>query len=258
MQYDRAFNYGEYLETIFKKAIMELKQGIVAVEVVDFPASDRLNSIISRAIKKEPPFEGKEKHSDKGFKDVLIWESIKEYKEKHINDIIVFYCNDNLLASNALRKEFKEDFRDEIYIEQKNALITRLTTLCNKNETVKTFSSQLNERIESCLSHNNEILYDLLMEDSVWNDGDVISDFEVKKVNILNCNDIKIHNRILYKVEIEIKMYYAKHKDRDMYKIIGERQFYIYYDFNDDVLLTNHYETLTMGDCSVSDFIVLE
>lgn len=123
MQYDRAFNYGEYLETIFKKAIMELKQGIVAVEVVDFPASDRLNSIISRAIKKEPPFEGKEKHSDKGFKDVLIWESIKEYKEKHINDTIVFYCNDNLLASNALRKEFKEDFRDEIYIEQKNALM---------------------------------------------------------------------------------------------------------------------------------------
>ena len=63
---------------------------------------------------------------------------------------------------------------------------------------------------------------------------------------------------ILYKVEIEIKMYYAKHKDRDMYKIIGERQFDIYYDFNDDVLLTNHYETLTMGDCSVSDFIVIE
>ena len=258
MQYDRAFNYGEYLETIFKKAIMELKQGIVAVEVVDFPASDRLNSIISRAIKKEPPFEGKEKHSDKGFKDVLIWESIKEYKEKHINDIIVFYCNDNLLASNALRKEFKEDFRDEIYIEQKNALMKRLTTLCNKNETEKTFSSQLNERIENCLSHNNEILYDLLMEDSVWNDGDTISDFEVKKVNILNCNDIKIHNRILYKVEIEIKMYYAKCKDRDMYKIIGERQLDIYYDFNDDVLLTNHYETLTMGDCNVSDFIVLE
>ena len=170
----------------------------------------------------------------------------------------MFYCNDNLLASNALRKEFKEDFRDEIYIEQKNALMKRLTTLCNKNETVKTFSSQLNERIEICLSHNNEIFYDLLMEDVVWNDEDTISDFEVKKVNILNCNDIKIHNRILYKVEIEIKMYYAKRKDRDMYKIIGERQFDIYYDFNDDVLLTNHYETLTMSDCNVSDFIVLE
>ena len=122
MQYDRAFNYGEYLETTFKNAIMELQQGIVVVEVVDFPNPDKFNNIISRAIKKEPPFEGKEKHSDKGFKDVLIWESIKEYKEKHINDIIVFYCNDNLLASNALRKEFKEDFRDEIYIEQKDAL----------------------------------------------------------------------------------------------------------------------------------------
>ena len=96
------------------------------------------------------------------------------------------------------------------------------------------------------------------MEDTVWNDGDAISDFEVKKVNILNCNDIKIHNRILYKVEIEIKMYYSKYEDRDMYKIMGERQFDIYYDFNDDVLLTNHYETLTMGDCNISDFIVLE
>lgn len=258
MQYDRAFNYGEYLETTFKNAIMELQQGIVVVEVVDFPNPNKFNNIISRAIKKEPPFEGKEKHSDKGFKDVLIWESIKEYKEKHINDIIVFYCNDNLLASNALRKEFKEDFRDEIYIEQKDALMKRLITLCNKNEMVKTFSSQLNERIEVCLSHNNEILYDLLMEDTVWNDGDIISDFEVKKVNILNCNDIKIHNRILYKVEIEIKMYYSKDKDRDMYKIMGERQFDIYYDFTDDVILTNHYENLTMGDCNVSDFIMLE
>ena len=256
MQYDRAFNYGEYLETTFKNAIMELQQGIVVVEVVDFPNPDKFNNIISRAIKKEPPFEGKEKHSDKGFKDVLIWESIKEYKEKHINDIIVFYCNDNLLASNALRKEFKEDFRDEIYIEQKDALMKRLITLCNKNEIVKTFSSQLNERIEVCLSHNNEILYDLLMEDTVWNDGDKISDFEVKKVNILNCNDIKIHNRILYKVEI--KMYYSKDKDRDMYKIMGERQFDIYYDFTDDVILTNHYENLIMGDCNVSDFIMLE
>lgn len=258
MQYDRAFNYGEYLETTFKNAIMELQQGIVVVEVVDFPNPDKFNNIISRAIKKEPPFEGKEKHSDKGFKDVLIWESIKEYKEKHINDIIVFYCNDNLLASNALRKEFKEDFRDEIYIEQKDALMKRLITLCNKNEIVKTFSSQLNERIEVCLSHNNEILYDLLMEDTVWNDGDKISDFEVKKVNILNCNDIKIHNRILYKIEIEIKMYYSKDKDRDMYKIMGERQFDIYYDFTDDVILTNHYENLIMGDCNVSDFIMLE
>lgn len=61
MQYDRAFNYGEYLETIFKKAITELKQGIVAVEVVDFPASDRLNSIISRAIKKRTSIRRKRK-----------------------------------------------------------------------------------------------------------------------------------------------------------------------------------------------------
>ena len=53
-------------------------------------------------------------------------------------------------------------------------------------------------------------------------------------------------------------MYYSKYKNRDMYKIMGERQFDIYYDFNDDVLLTNHYESLTMADCNIFDFIVLE
>lgn len=258
MQYDRTFNYREYLEQLFESAISEIKQGIVSVEIVDFPTQDKFTGIISRAIRKEPPFEGKEKHSDKGFKDVLIWESIKEYKEKHINDTIVFYCNDNLLASNVLEKEFKEDFRDEIYIEQKDKLMKRLTALCNKTELVQTFSSQLNERILICMSHNNEKLYDLLMEDTVWADGDVISDFEVKKVNILNCNDEKVHNKILYSVEIEIKMYYLKQKERDMYKIVGVRQFDIYYDFKEDTLETKSYDGLTIGRCECTDFRLLE
>lgn len=52
LQYDRAFNYGEYLEKIFKEAIMEIQKGIVEVDVVDFPNSDKLGNIISRAIKK--------------------------------------------------------------------------------------------------------------------------------------------------------------------------------------------------------------
>ena len=40
LQYDKAFNYGEYLEKIFKEAIMEIQKGIVEVDVVDFPNSD--------------------------------------------------------------------------------------------------------------------------------------------------------------------------------------------------------------------------
>lgn len=96
------------------------------------------------------------------------------------------------------------------------------------------------------------------MEDTVWADGDVISDFEVKKVNILNCNDEKVHNKILYSVEIEIKMYYLKQKERDMYKIVGVRQFDIYYDFKEDTLETKSYDGLTIGRCECTDFRLLE
>lgn len=258
MKYDREFDYHSYLSLTFKEALQKVQQGVVDIEVVDFPKNEKLNKIILRAIKKEPPFEGKDKQSDKGFKDVIIWETIKEYKEKHINDVIVFYCNDNLLASNALKAEFYTEFRDEIYFEQKDKLMERLVLLCNKTEVVKTFSSQLMERIRKSMNHNNEYFYDLLMEDSIWSDRDKISGFEVRNIDIVNCNDEKIQNKILYNVEVEIKLFYSTPMEREMYKLVGEREFDIYYDFETDKLLIKSYDSLTLGRCEMSDFIPLE
>lgn len=258
MKYDKEFDYNSYLSMTFKDALQKVQQGVVEVEVIDFPKVEKLNEIILRAIRKDPPFEGKDKQSDKGFKDVIIWETIKEYKEKHINDIIVFYCNDNLLASNALKVEFYTEFRDEIYIEQKDKLMERLALLCNKTEIAKTFSSQLAERIQKSMSHNNEYFYDLLMENTIWSDGDKISGFEVKNIDIANCNDEKVQNKILYNVEVEIKMFYSTPKEREMYKLIGKREFDIYYDFETDKLLTKSYDSLTLGRCEMFDFISLE
>ena len=258
MKYDNEFDYNSFLSVLFKDSLQKVQQGVVDVEVVDFPKVERLNEIITRAIKKKPPFEGKDKQSDKGFKDVIIWETIKEYKEKHINDVIVFYCNDNQLASNVLKTEFYTEFRDEIYIEQKNKLMKRLVLLCNKTEVVKTFSSQLTERIQKSMSHNNEILYDLLMESSVWNDGEKISGFEVLNVDIINCNEQKVQDMILYNVEIEIRMFYSTSKEREMYKLMGKREFDIYYDFEIDRLLTKSYDSLVLGRCEAVDYIYLE
>ena len=175
---------------------------------------------------------------------------------RHIS--VTVNCNDNQLASNVLKDEFYIEFRDEIYIEQKNKLMERLVRLCNKTEVVKTFSSQLMERIQKSMSHNNEILYDLLMEDIIWGDGDKISGFEVVNVDITNCNDQKIQNMISYNVEIEIKMFYSTSKEREMYKLMGNREFDIYYDFVTDKLLTKLYDSLTLGRCELSDFILLE
>lgn len=162
------------------------------------------------------------------------------------------------MSSSILKDEFYEEFRDEIYIEQKNQLINRLVILCDKKEVVKSFSSQLKERIEKSVSHNNEVFYDLLMDDAIWNNGDRISGFEVNSVNIINCDDQKLHNKILYNVEIEIKMFYSNSREREMYKLIGEREFDIYYDFETDELLLKSYDSLTLGRCQLSDYVHIE
>ena len=53
-------------------------------------------------------------------------------------------------------------------------------------------------------------------------------------------------------------MYYAIHRDREMYKIIGKRQIDIYYDFDEDVLMTNSYDVLTMRRAELNNFFILE
>ena len=45
----------------------------------------------------------KEKESDKGFKDALIWESLKEYKKKNVKDTIVLYSKDKRIVDIFLQ-----------------------------------------------------------------------------------------------------------------------------------------------------------
>lgn len=258
LQYDEQFNYESYLSKIFKEALWKIQQGVVNVEVVGFPSNDKLNRIILRAIEKEPPFEGKDKQSDKGFKDVVIWETIKEYKENHINDIIVFCCKDKLLTSNELKEEFNVEFRDDIYTESRDKLIEILNHLCKKKGVTQSFSSQLKERIYKSISDHNEILYDLLMEDNTWQDGEEIYDFKISKVNIISCDDRKKDNKIKYNVEADILLTYSTQRDREGYKNGGIRQFDIYYDFETDELLLKEYDSLTLGRCEWNDFLQIE
>lgn len=59
------------------------------------PSDRRFKGIVRRAFDKAPPFGGKEKNSDKGFKDVLLWESILEFVLLHPHADILFYTKDN-------------------------------------------------------------------------------------------------------------------------------------------------------------------
>ena len=70
-------------------------------------SNSRFRSIIDRAFGKRPPFEGKDKKSDKGFKDALLWESILEFALNQPKSEIIYYSKDNAFGE-FLIQEFSE------------------------------------------------------------------------------------------------------------------------------------------------------
>ncbi|MGM0316473.1 MULTISPECIES: PIN domain-containing protein [unclassified Enterococcus] len=109
----------EQIESIaddkFKKYKKTLKKYSVNIEMISVSENtETFRRIIQRAFEKNPPFgnpNGKG-DSDKGFKDVLIWESAIEYKKKNSEVTIVIYSGDGILKHEYLEKEYKLIFND--------------------------------------------------------------------------------------------------------------------------------------------------
>ena len=108
--YQKDFDYSKYYKEIFRDFILS-QNSIVEI----MPISCKLDSIIERAINKRQPFEGKEKQSDKGFKDAVIWESLLQYKRNNPGNKLVYYSCDKRF-SDELKIEYKKIFNEEIEI----------------------------------------------------------------------------------------------------------------------------------------------
>ena len=87
-------DYIEYITKEIDTYKSEIQSGINNIMVLPIPSDNRFKGIVQRAFDKAPPFGGKEKNSDKGFKDVLIWESILELTFSHKYANILFYTKD--------------------------------------------------------------------------------------------------------------------------------------------------------------------
>ena len=128
-------SYSEYITdkvSIYKK---ELSSGINTIIELSVPQEKSFARIVKRAFDKAPPFGGKEKNSDKGFKDVLIWESILELTETHPNANVIFYTND---------KGFKDDLLDEFRQLSPKATIS----MCSTEDEIKERLEQWAQEID--------------------------------------------------------------------------------------------------------------
>lgn len=98
-------DYKDIKRDLDKKVIEYLKNENINIVLIP-KDRDIFNNIIDRVINKEKPFSGKDKDSDKGFKDVLQWESMIEFAKK-IDTNIFLYITKN---KNDFPKEICEEF----------------------------------------------------------------------------------------------------------------------------------------------------
>ena len=118
-------NYQEYIKSKILSYKKQLETGLCEVLSLPIPNKNKFGRIVERAFAKEPPFGGKEKNSDKGFKDVLIWESILELCETYDFANILFYTDD-------------KGFKEQLYVEFKAMYPNAQLNICSKEDEIKT------------------------------------------------------------------------------------------------------------------------
>lgn len=150
-------NYEETCDKVFNDTLDGLHNGTVKVDIAPYPPNEALQGLIQRVISKLPPFEGKDKESDKGFKDALIWESLLDYKKRNTKDVLVLYSKDKRITDALLEKEYKGLFGEKIHMifrdnpNSHKTLLDKLRELSDVEEERATFSQQLKDRLVSLI-----------------------------------------------------------------------------------------------------------
>ena len=207
-------NYKELLTNIFKEAIASLAFGSVKCELVSYPCESSLQNIIKRSLERRAPFEGKDKKSDKGFKDVVLWESILEYKRNNKLDTILLFSADKRICDISLKKEFQEIFNDEIFLicrehDNGNQQLFEVLAKLQKKQYQKTYSESLKYRLIELLK--NETLSEIVQGEPVFYENEDLG-FTVDDVNILDRNIISVvddteNQRIHFQISMKIMLY---------------------------------------------------
>lgn len=228
-------DYEKFLRNLFSEAIKLLSNGQVRFKIIDYPQDIALPYIISRAIRKGAPFEGKEKASDKGFKDVILWESLLLYKQQHATDTMILFSKDERICHESLCDEYRGRFRDDVHlIRRKNendnkVLYDKISELTNKKITL-TFSDQLNQQLLDLIT-NDSVGY--LFENEKENRFIDIFNKSIKSIDDV----IDENQRIRFVVEIEFEDLSRKNSE-ESYSLAPSKQligeFNFEYSFEDN------------------------
>ena len=206
------YDYEAYIEDKITEYKQELKNSIIEIKEISLPTKDVFESIVQRAFNKLPPFEGQNKKSDKGFKDVLLWESILQYKQNNINNQIVFYSNDNIFKE-YLENEFQSIFKEKIEItkneEEILKILKQISNINDKYLYIKDDITELEEIRKYLVSKVfREKLLEALISINIYNDVYTIE--VINNINVQNIVPRDIENVRYYDAKLEFNVLFNK------------------------------------------------
>ena len=106
--------------------------------IIEYERNNILDNVLARNRYKEPPFYDEPNSSDKGFKDTIIWLSIKDFINKYENDETFFYyiTSDNgfIKYKDSLEKEIENKHFEIVDIKDANKLYSKFSIEVAENQ----------------------------------------------------------------------------------------------------------------------------
>jgi len=256
--YDK--EYKNRAEELFESKLDEIKGSLVRISVLPYPQNETLESIIKRAVLKKAPFEGKSKESDKGFKDVILWETILQYKREHATDTVILFSGDGRICDVSLEDEYRSLFNDTIFLIKKDGNLKNKDLFgCIEDLTHKKikplFSRQIELRLISLFTEEN-IDY-LFINDTLKKNEAVLKCVSAKILSkeITQTRDKIEDERIKFTVNVILECVLKSETQSltlDNPTVITEiinSDFEVDYCFQTDTFYLREYDTLNKGRC---------
>lgn len=232
-------NYSEYLGEKLLNEFEYINTPQVKSLIYDYPRNFEFDNIIRRAIKKLPPFEGKEKESDKGFKDVILWEMLIEYQKNNPKSKVILCTDDKKFKSEILTDESTRRVQSVFDIVNwhigNSEIIELLGETLNKSTKLSLESKIIRDFNDLIFQSNiRDLFNELKFKNPIYNNDYVLKDLKIIEFNLLT--DITPHEHLgitgfyYFMVEIKIKFDFVDEifMKSDFGDIISKSDFYEY------------------------------
>lgn len=158
--------------------------------IIEYDKKNILDKVLKRNKYKEPPFYDEPNSSDKGFKDTIVWLSLKEFINNYENEETYFYyiTSDNgfIKYKSILEKEIENKYFEIVDIKDVNKLYSKFEIELEKENAEKNiFESNTNEvNLDEAREKINNLMWEFnnyVYEDCFGNES-IENRYEIRKI----------------------------------------------------------------------------